>query len=177
MQILAISGSLRSASANTTLLRATKIVAPIGIEIVIYEGLGTLPHFNPDDEPGPDSVADFRNQLSTCDGVIICSPEYAHGVPGVLKNALDWVVGTSEMVDKPIALINASPRATIAQASLSETLRVMTATLVTEACISLPVSGRKLSDMEIAANPSLAEPLHQAIKSFVDAIKLRNDNI
>ena len=167
MQILAISGSLRSASANTTLLRATKIVAPIGIEIVIYEGLGTLPHFNPDDEPGPDSVADFRNQLSTCDGVIICSPEYA----------LDWVVGTSEMVDKPIALINASPRATIAQASLSETLRVMTATLVTEACISLPVSGRKLSDMEIAANPSLAEPLHQAIKSFVDAIKLRNDNI
>ena len=95
MKILAISGSLRRVSSNSTLLRAATLLAPEGMEITLFEGLGGLPHFNPDLEgTEPPSVPDFRARLQAADGVLICSPEYAHGVPGVLKNALDWVVGS-----------------------------------------------------------------------------------
>src|SRR5438105_3467377 len=115
MRILTISGSLRSASSNTTLLRAAAALAPEGVEIILYDGLGDLPHFNPDlEEANLPSVMDFRARLRAADGVLISSPEYAHGVPGVMKNALDWVVGSGEFVDKPVALLNASPRSTYA---------------------------------------------------------------
>ena len=94
MRFLAISGSLRLASSNTALLRAAALVAPEGVEIILYRGLGDLPHFNPDLEAAePPSVTEFREQVRISDGLLISSPEYAHGVPGVLKNALDWLVG------------------------------------------------------------------------------------
>ncbi|MCU1349277.1 MAG: flavoprotein, partial [Acidobacteria bacterium] len=93
MRILAISGSLRNGSSNTNLLRAAAALAPDGVDVVLYDRLGDLPPFNPDVEsagtPIP-SVDDFRAQLTAAAAVAICSPEYAHGVPGVLKNALDW---------------------------------------------------------------------------------------
>ena len=115
VHVLAISGSLRSGSSNTILLRAAAELAPRGLSVAFYEGLGELPHFNPDldDEANPPpQVREFRDALRAADGVMICSPEYAHGVPGSLKNALDWVVGSGELSGKPVALINASPRAT-----------------------------------------------------------------
>jgi NAD(P)H-dependent FMN reductase len=132
MQILAISGSLRAASSNTALLRKAADFAPAGVEIVLYEGLGELPPFNPDVEGDTKSeaVAEWRQRLKAADGVVFSTPEYAHGVPGVLKNALDWVVGSGELVDKPVALFNASARGTYAQASLTETLTVMSARVV-----------------------------------------------
>lgn len=105
MEIMAISGSLRKVSSNTTLLRAVQRLAPEGVLITIYTGLGDLPHFNPDLEgQEPQSVFDLRAQMQKAAGVLICSPEYAHGVPGVLKNALDWLVGSGETVNKPFAL-------------------------------------------------------------------------
>ncbi|MEY2616468.1 MAG: hypothetical protein QOH78_2241 [Verrucomicrobiota bacterium] len=93
MRILAISGSLRSTSSNTTVLRAAQILAPPGVEVILYESLGVLPHFNPDldgDEP-PQLVLELRSEVGLADGLLISSPEYAHGVPGSLKNALDWL--------------------------------------------------------------------------------------
>ena len=99
MRILAISGSLRTGSSNTMLLRAAVALAPQAFEVSVYDGLATLPHFNPDqdNEAAPPPVVDFRSQLHASDGVLISSPEYAHGVPGVLKNALDWVVASGEL--------------------------------------------------------------------------------
>lgn len=103
-------------------------------KIRLYGGLGALPHFNPDFEPHePPAVTDLRQQLQGGDDLMISSPEYAHSVPGVLKNALDWLVSGTEFVGKPIALFNASPRATYAQASLSEILTVMAGRIVLEA--------------------------------------------
>ena len=163
MRILAISGSLRAFSTNMELLKAAALMVPEGVEFVIFDGIGQLPHFNPDDEVGPQSVADYRAQLTSVDAVLICSPEYAHGVPGVLKNALDWVVGSGELVAKPVAIINAQPRSTHAQASLHETLTIMSARVIPEASIALPVSGRKLSAAAIVAEPGLAAPLRRAI--------------
>jgi len=100
------------------------------MEVAIYEGLASLPQFNPDDdEEGatpPPAVAALRAQLASADGILISTPEYAHGLPGSLKNALDWLVSDGALVDKPVALLNASTTGgQYAQASLVETLRTM----------------------------------------------------
>ena len=126
MKILAISGSLRANSKNTKLLQNA------GLEV--YSELAQLPYFNPDldTESPPEPVARFRKLLQDADAVLISSPEYAHGVPGVLKNALDWIVSSGEFVQKPVALVNASLNATHAQASLKETLTVMMALIVAD---------------------------------------------
>ena len=106
IRVLAISGSLRSASANTAVLRAAVALAPDDVAIALYDGLAELPHFNPDldGDVAPPSVADFRRQLAAADGILISSPEYAHGMPGVLKNALDWLVRSMliRFVDKSV---------------------------------------------------------------------------
>ena len=135
IRILAISGSLRKVSSNTALLNAAIVLAPEIVEIKLYGGLGDLPPFNPDLEPyEPPSVTDFKRQLQGADGLLISSPESAHGVPGVLKNALDWLVSGEEFVYKPVALLNASPHAT-----LTEIITVMSGRLVPEASITLPL--------------------------------------
>src|SRR6185369_1594076 len=109
----AISGSLRAASSNTAVLVAASRLAPPGVTIELHEGIGALPHFNPDldNATPPEAVVRFRKSIGAVDGLLISSPEYARGVPGTLKNALDWLVGSFEFPNKFIALINTSPRA------------------------------------------------------------------
>ncbi len=175
MEILAISGSLRDASSNTTLLRAMGLTAPEGVAISIYDGLGALPYFNPDLEASePPTVLDWRDRLRAANGVLISSPEYAHGVPGALKNALDWVVGSGEFVEKPVALLNAAPHATYAQASLMETLRVMTARVIIPACAAVPLAGKKLDAPGIASHPELAPLLRASLNALLLAIRESN---
>ena len=173
IRILAISGSLRQISSNTTLLQAAIALAPKGVEMQLYSGLGELPHFNPDLEelPEPASVTDLRTQVSGCDGLMISTPEYAHGVPGVLKNALDWLVSGSEFVDKPIALLNASPRATHAQAALTEIVTVMTGRIVPEASVTVPLSGKNLDVNGIISDSELSSTLQTAISAFIRVIR------
>jgi len=130
MRIVAISGSLRAKSSNTALLHSAARVAPPEMEIVFYDGLGTLPHFNPDlDLEGsvpPPAVAELRALLTGADAVLLSSPEYAYGVPGSLKNLLDWLVSCGDLVGKPVLLINAaSGGGATAQASLVQTLTAM----------------------------------------------------
>jgi chromate reductase, NAD(P)H dehydrogenase (quinone) len=173
MQILAISGSLRVSSSNTAVLHAVRQLAPKQVDIIIYDALGKLPHFNPDldGETPPNEVFKLRSQVGQCDGILISSPEYAHGVPGSLKNALDWLVGSLEFPGKPVALINTSPRATYAQASLRETLTTMSARLIAEASITLSLLGRTIDPAGIASDPQLAGSLRAAIAAFVQAIE------
>ncbi len=108
MLILAISGSLRGASSNTELLKTVTRAMPTSAEMRLFEGLGNLPAFNPDIEPAPESVSAFRTLIAAADAVAISTPEYAHGVPGVLKNALDWLVGSGELYRKPVVLLHRS---------------------------------------------------------------------
>ena len=110
VRLLAISGSLRAVSTNTALLKAAMLLQPAGMQIEFYEGLATLPHFNPDDDvaPLPPAVADWRAKVAAADGLLISSPEYARGIPGSLKNALDWLVSGPEHPGKPIAFFHAS---------------------------------------------------------------------
>lgn len=175
VHILAISGSLRKASSNRALVDAAAQLAADAVEVAVYSTLAEIPPFNPDqDEVDPAApVARFRAALQACDGVLISSPEYAHGVSGVMKNALDWVVGSGELVDKPVALINAAPRATHAHAALMETLTVMSAQIVPGASITVPVQGRGLDATGIAADSGLSAALGAAVEALASAARSR----
>jgi len=177
MKILAISGSLRAVSSNTAVLRSAARLAPHGVEIALFEGLAGLPFFNPDldGDTVPDTVAAFRRRVGEADGILISSPEYARGVAGVLKNGLDWLVASSEFPDKPVALINTSPRATHALAALTLTLETMSAQLVRDAFVTLPLLGTASEDTAIVANEALAAPLREAVVRFAAAITSLRD--
>lgn len=177
IHVLAISGSLRAVSSNTALLQAAALLAPPLARVTLYRGLADLPPFNPDlDEeggPAPAPVADLRAQVRAADALLISSPEYAHGVPGTLKNALDWLVSEPTFPGKPVGLLNAAPRATHAQASLVETLTTMSAHLAPGASLALPLSGRRLGPAEIAADAELAGPLRAALVALAAACRTR----
>ena len=98
---------------------------------------------------------------------MISSPEYAHGVPGVLKNALDWLVSSGETVGKPVALLNASPRSTYAQASLREILTTMAARVNETASVTVPLLGSALDAAGIVAHPELSAMLRAAMSAFI----------
>lgn len=171
MKILAISGSLRAASLNSSLLRAVARLAPDDISIVIYSGLGDLPLFNPDIEASdPSPVANLRMEITSADALLIASPEYAHGVSGVMKNALDWMVGSEAFMQKPVALLNASPRATHSQASLRETILMMSACIVEEASIAIPMLGSNLSEDEIVIHPDFSVSLLASLLALRAAV-------
>jgi NAD(P)H-dependent FMN reductase len=138
IRILALCGSLRGASLNRRALLTARDLAPRGCEIRLWEGLARLPPFCPDlDQPGeptPGAVAAFCAEVDAAQGLLIACPEYAHGVPGAFKNALDWLVGSASFPGKPVALLNIAPRAHHAQAQLREILVTMSAQIVEDAC-------------------------------------------
>jgi chromate reductase, NAD(P)H dehydrogenase (quinone) len=173
MRILAISGSLRSTSSNTAVLRTARTLAPSGVEIVLYEGLGDLPHFNPDldGEKPPKPVLQLRSEIGLADGLLISSPEYAHGVPGSLKNALDWLVASVEFPGKAVALLNTSPRATHAPAQLTEILTTMSARLIPEASVTLTLPVRTPDGVGFAGSPDLLRTLNSALSALARAIQ------
>lgn len=160
MKILGLSGSLRAASINSMLLRATARLAPADIEVSIFRGLGELPLFNPDRESHPPSnVTAFYCAVAGADALLIASPEYAHGVSGTIKNALDWLVGFEPFASKCVAVINASPRAHHADAALRETLRTMAAAIVEPASIPIPLLGAGLDESAMVKTPAIAATL------------------
>ena len=174
MKILTISGSLRARSSNTELLRAAQLVADPSWTFDRYDGLASLPHFNPDHDfegaTPPEPVRDLRVRIAAADALLISSPEYAHGVPGSLKNALDWLVSDAAMIGKPIALLNASARSTFAHLQLAETLRTMSTALVDAASIVVPLDGRRLDAAGIAADPALAALLRTALDALAAVV-------
>ena len=174
--ILAISGSLRGKSLNSVLLRSVISMIPSQVTVVNYSEMAQLPHFNPDldlDEKVDAAVANWRRLLKEANGVLICTPEYARGVPGSLKNALDWVVSSGEFVNKPVAVISASPYpdgGAIANASLVGTLSMMSATGVEGGTLTVPFINKKLGineeiiDLELRLNiQNLLNALFQEI--------------
>lgn len=170
MKFIAISGSLRAASANTALLRAAIELAPAGVEIVLYDEVGSLPHFNPDREAEPPAaVAHWQALLLGCDGVLIACPEYAHGLPGTFKNALDWVVGTVGLENLPVALINTAPRAMHAQAALAEVVATMGWAVVADASLTIPVARKGVDLAAVGLEPQFAGPLRQALQGLARA--------
>lgn len=133
MRLLALSGSLRSDSTNTALLRAFSKNAPDGIAVEVFDGLGDLPLYSPDKEADtPESVLRLAAAVEACDGIVISCPEYAHGIPGAFKNALDWLVSRFEIPGKPAMLVHASTRSVYLREHLREVLRTISCRLYPE---------------------------------------------
>ena len=128
-KVLNISVSTRQLSTNLSLLKAIGILFESDFEFTHFDGLSALPHFNPDDdnENPPSNVVAFRKRIREADGVLICTPEYAMGIPRSLKNALDWTVSSSDFSQKPVAVITASTSGEKAHGSLIGTLNVIEA--------------------------------------------------
>lgn len=172
VRLLLISGSLRSGSVNTAVLR-TALEVRGDVDATLYEGLAELPHFNPDDDPDggpvPPSVASVRAALRAADGVLICTPEYAGALPGALKNLLEWTVGGGDTYEKPVAWINASARADAAHQSLRTVLGYTGVDLVDEACRRIVVPRSAIGPDGLVADPGL----RSQIAGAVDALAAR----
>jgi NAD(P)H-dependent FMN reductase len=108
VHVVAIPGSLKRSSANSALVQALADADPEQVEV--WDELGTLPHFTPDDDGGA-PVASLRAAVTRADGLLLATPEYAGGMPGSLKNALDWLVGTGELHEQSVAVVSAAPSA------------------------------------------------------------------
>jgi chromate reductase len=177
MRILAISGSLKPTSTNSALLRAAAAIADPATEFTFFEQqIGDIPHFRPDlDEDGmtpPPTVEAFRRLVADCDAVVISCPEYAHGVPGSFKNALDWLVSSGEQTGKPTLLLMAGPGgAKQAWAALVPTLRVMGFDLVHES--SLVVAKRHFDDDGRLGDAELEGELLRGLAALATAIAAR----
>ena len=138
MRILAICGSLQEKSSNLTLLRQAMTSAPPSVEVELYEGLRGLPHFDPDllrdaAEGEPRAVAELRSAVSRADALLIAMPEYGHSLPGSLKNAIDWLIGTGELESKLVAITSAVAvveRGRLGLAALRATLGAVRARIV-----------------------------------------------
>jgi len=175
IKILTLSGSLRKRSINKMLAKAIALRAPARVDVVHFDQLGDLPLFNPDLEGSePHSVHSLRAAIDGHDGVIIASPEYAHGITGVMKNALDWLVGSGEFSGKPVALLNASPRSAIAYQSLHEIIRTIDACIVPAASLDIPVLGKNIDTEGIATHTELARLIDRVISEMVFAVEESN---
>ena len=175
MRLLAISGSLRRASTNTAALEALARLAPKGVKVLGYGDLAQLPPFKPDDDsedkPKTDPVETLRALVDASDALIIAAPEYAHGLPGALKNALDWLVASETFAGKPTALVNTSPRAFHAQASLREILSTMAARLTPEAFASISLTGKTVTADDILADTVCERRLTESLEALIAATR------
>lgn len=171
-RILTINGSTRAASTNGLLIQA--ITALIGDRAVVtsYPTVADLPHFDPDLDglPAPPSVAHFRELIQQADGILICTPEYAMGVPGSLKNALDWTVSTADFRLKPVMLVTASLSGEKAQASLLGTLRVIEAVAPDETTVLVQFARTKVNTGGITDAHTLSE-VQRALEVFLTAVQ------
>ncbi|MFT0801043.1 NAD(P)H-dependent oxidoreductase [Bacillus swezeyi] len=174
-KIVAISGSIREGSSNTNILKALAAFIPDGIDYTIYNGIKELPHFNPDiDRMEPPAVVeDFRKMLDESHALIICTPEYAKSVPGVLKNALEWLVSSAELYKKPVAVITASPSIAggdKAHESLLLTLGMLDTIVVKKGSLLVPSVRTKFTDDGKVTDENTKQSLITLIQSIVDQI-------
>jgi len=170
--IFAISGSLREGSSNHNILRLLGKIIPSDINYTIYEGLRDIPAFDPgiDDDMPPPAVSDLRKQLSQDDGIIICTPEYAFGVPGALKNALDWTVSSGSFSGKPTALITASTGGKNAHEAMIKILGAIDAKLTPETTLLIQFVRSKMDGEGKVTDPDTDQNLRALFDAFINMV-------
>lgn len=177
-KILLIPGSLRQGSSNVAALRTAAVIVPHGTSAIFYEGLGELPHFNPDVEQQalPESVRALRAQLAAADAVLFSTPEYAGALPGSFKNLLDWTVGEG-LYMKPVGWLNPSPHgADHTYDMLRRVLGYVNADLVEAACVRAPVRRDSVGQDGLVSDASAREQIAQAVRALTEhVLQLRAD--
>lgn len=171
-KVLAISGSTRQNSTNHSLIKAIADLYAADLNVSVYNGIADLPYFNPDfdNEQLSKKVSDFKEQLNNADGIIICTPEYAHGVPGALKNAIDWTVSSCEFSNKPTLLITASTDGRFGHNALLETLRVIEAKNIDDLQLLIPFARTKISSDNKITDQKTLEDVKKIISGFIKTL-------
>jgi chromate reductase, NAD(P)H dehydrogenase (quinone) len=172
IKILAIPGSLRANSSSNKILSAVISMAPTDVSIGLFDGVGNLPHFNDSDEVNP-RVEEFRTKIKTADAVLICTPEYAFGVPGSLKNALDWTVASGEFIDKPVGLITASSQGEKGHAALLLILTAISSTVVSGATLLISFVRSKLDQEGRIKDPQVSNDLSRVLHALVQSVETK----
>jgi chromate reductase, NAD(P)H dehydrogenase (quinone) len=167
-KVLALCGSTRHQSTNHRFIKAITQMGVTYFEVLVFDAISSLPHFNPDDnhEPVATPVARFRQLLQEADGVLICTPEYAHGVPGALKNAIDWVVSSNEFSGKPTMLVTASTDGSFAHNALLETLKVIEAKGIEQNQLLIQFAATKIDAENKITDELTAVAVRQLLKDF-----------
>jgi NAD(P)H-dependent FMN reductase len=137
IKILAISGSLRPNSSNSKIIQYIAGIVPENTAYTIYNELASIPAFD-DAEAIPATVIAWRRSLQNADAVLICTPEYAFGIPGALKNAIDWTVSSGELVNKPLALITAATGGDKAHAAFLQIFTALSANIAVNGALLIP---------------------------------------
>ena len=167
--VLAISGSLRGESTNLKIIRFVETLSAGRLNFNLYQGLSVLSAFNPDldtDAP-PEEVKEFRRLIKQADGVLICTPEYVFGVPGALKNAIDWTVSSGDFSGKPTALITASLSGEKAHESLLLTLKTVETNMDENSALLISYARSKVNAEGAVSDTPTIEALKVLIKSFI----------
>jgi chromate reductase len=170
IKIVAICGSLRESSSNSLIIETVSRMLPANVKYTIYKDMAKIPAFD-DGNYVPDPVADFRKLVNESDGVFICTPEYAFGVPGTLKNALDWTVGTGEFVDKPLALITAASLGKNAHAALLLIFKAISANIPEGGSLLIPYIRTKIDQHGAIKDDGTKEEIMKVMQSLIDLIK------
>lgn len=174
-KILAICGSTRKQSSNLNLIRFIEQLCTDQFEFDIFTGLKEIPQFDPDDDisPAPKTVDSFRKMIKEADGVIICTPEYAMGVPGSLKNAIDWTVSSAEFSDKPTALITASSVGEKGHAALLETLKIIECAIPEEIQLLIPFIKTKINQEGKVIDEGTLASLNSLLSGFKELLNAK----
>ncbi|MFA6457150.1 MAG: NADPH-dependent FMN reductase [Bacteroidota bacterium] len=175
-KILAIPGSNRIHSTHLNLIRTITTLAEGKFDVIEYNTIGGLPHFNPDIDNGssPQPVIEFRRQLQAVDGVLICTPEYAMGVPGTLKNALDWTVSSADFYRKPVSLITASSVGQKGHAALMETLNIIGSVITAETQLIIPFIKTKIGSDGTILDPETEHKVKTLVDKFTILLNSSN---
>jgi chromate reductase len=170
-KITAICGSTRQNSSNLNLIKAIVELTKDQLEVTIFKSIAEIPHFNPDldTENPPKEVTDFRKQLKRSEGILICTPEYAMGVPGTLKNAIDWTVSSCEFSHKPVALITASSSGQKGHISLLETLKIIESNIPDDSQLLISFIKTKVKEDKITDTETLKQ-VKRLIASLINTI-------
>ena len=170
--ILAISGSLRGESTNLKIIRYVETLSAGWLNFNLYQGLSVLPAFNPDLDTNapPEEVKEFRRLIKQADGVLICTPEYVFGVPGALKNAIDWTVSSGDFSGKLTALITASLGGEKAHESLLLTLKTVEANMDKNSALLISYARSKVNAEGAVSDTPTIEALKVLIESFIRTI-------
>jgi len=170
--ILAISGSLRSGSSNHNILNYIKSRTPADVNFYIYDDLAAIPPFDPgnDNDTPPEPVSKFRNLLADSDGIIICTPEYAFGIPGQLKNALDWTVSSGSFSGKKTALITASSQGENAHEAMIKVLGAIDASLSGETTLLISFIRSKIESDGNITDPETEQKIAFVFNSLLNIV-------
>jgi chromate reductase, NAD(P)H dehydrogenase (quinone) len=171
-RILAIPGSLRAGSTNYNILKHLCGLVPADVDYSIYADLALIPPFDPsnDDDYPPEPVFELRELLKQADGVIICTPEYAFGVPGQLKNMLDWTVSSGSFSEKPVALITASLGGEAAHAAMLLILGALNAQVAEGARLNISFIRSKMNGDGNITDQGTAQSLKVVLETFLSGI-------